>query len=61
MATELDLTKVTAAIVATAPAFLAARYGMSEAEVVQAIMDDVPGARARLAELIAAVLSVREG
>ena len=54
--TATQIAALAAAITSTAPAFLAKKYDITAGQVMAAVMADVPGARARLAELVAAAL-----
>ena len=54
--TATQIATLAAAITSTAPAFLAKKYDLTAEQVMSAVMADVPGARARLAELVAAAL-----
>jgi len=54
--TTTQIATLAAAITSTAPGFLGKKYDLTEGQVMAAVMADVPGARARLAELVAAAL-----
>ena len=54
--TATQIATLAAAITSTAPGFLGKKYDLTAEQVMSAVMADVPGARARLAELVAAAL-----